>query len=401
MAATTIYLGSEERVNLLFSFPNVPTGSATLAATVLRWLTQTLNRDGLLGRGARASVRVEGPDYLPSYFLELTGPDELRADFAAYAVRIPQFLNNGWNALTTVIPPLKAAGKWDPSPDPEPPPYRPWRFFLPLGTPMIHQRSLQFFHYPPIRLLEGTQDYLYDPVPFRWQELLEANGVANDQEAWLYETVMDATPIAAEDDQGSKSGGDPEFGLIPIQYFHDYQKAQVQLLLNAAPAAEYFTIPIVVFGAHPRATFNALYGTNIGVNTVASAEIIPGKKTAVLGANHPYVFYAAAQGFSTVGSGQFASPDAANKATAVMITDLVVARWQKLMADDPSRDPQAVLDECKKYWDPRDAARNAQISALVQHQGSLWYSDPNSLNFTFKVSLQQAAVGAKAEAKHA
>src|SRR5205823_1550959 len=111
--------------------------------------------------------------------------------------------------------------KWDPQ-------GAGWRFFLPLGMPLLNQRSLQFFHYPPIRLLETMQDYLNDPVPVRWEELLAANGVAAEAERPLYEAVVDATPIAAPDDQGTQTLPDgTTVHLIPIDYFHEYQKAQV------------------------------------------------------------------------------------------------------------------------------------------------------------------------------
>lgn len=381
----SISLGAEDRVSLLYSYPNDPNGKSSLADTVLHWFNQTLERDGLANLGVRAAVRVEGGNY----FLDLDGPESVANSFPEYDKRLTQFLDNGWDALTKVIPQLKAEGKWDPSPDPEPPPYRPWRFFLPHGLALLNQRSLQFFHYPPIRLLEGTQDYLMDPVPVRWAELLEANGVSNDQEAWLYETVMDATPIAAADDQGSKKGGDPKWGLIPINYFHEYQKSQVELLLNVSSSHPDYTIPIVVYGAHPRDTFAELYNVKLGVNVAATAEIIPGKKTAVLGSNHPYVFYASAQGFETVGSGHFKSQGDCQAAAKVMKTDLIVARWQKVMAEDPSQNPQTVLNDCTAYWS--DPARAAEICALVQHQGSLSYPDPNSLKFQFNVSLELAA----------
>src|SRR5262245_16208809 len=221
MARTSIPLGAEDRVALLYSYPNAPVAPGSpipsLAATVVRYFAQTLARDGLAAKGATCSIRVQGPDTAPFYVLELEGPARLSPAFAEYAVRLPQFLDHGWDALTCVVPMLKAKGLWDPSPDPGPN-YRPWRFYLPLGLPMIRQRALQFFHYPPIRLLETFQDYLYDPVPFRCEELLMANGVRTRSEAQLYEAVIDATPIAADDNQGSKPIDGQHFGLIPIQH---------------------------------------------------------------------------------------------------------------------------------------------------------------------------------------
>jgi hypothetical protein len=384
MAAYSISLGSADRLTLLFSYPNDPNSSETLADTILHWLSQTLQRDGLTERGASAAVRVEGT----SYFLDLDGPPLVAERFPEYFKRLPQLLSNGWDALTNIVPRLQAEGKWDPEKTGQ------WRFFLPLGLAMLSQRSLQFFHYPPIRLLNAMRDYLKDPVPDRWAELLEANGVASDAEAWLYETVVDATPIAAPDDQGSKKAGDPHWGLIPIQYFTQYQRAQVNLLLNTAPNTDDHTIPIVVYGNHPNDVFSQLYGVRLGVNVATTAKIIPGKTTAVLGANHPYRFYATAQigNRSNVGSGKIL-PKNCQDAVSIMAQDLIVARWQKVMADDPSRDPQAVLSECTKYW--HDSKRAAQICALVQHQGSLCYPDPKSLNFQFNLSLDQAAAFCK------
>lgn len=113
-----------------------------------------------------------------------------------------------------------------------------------------------------------------------------------------YECVMDSTPIAAPDDQGSKTSaqGDPEMGPMPIQYFTDCQRAQVRLLLNAAPGAPAFIIPLVVYGVHPHAIFNLDFAPAqpVGVNVATPAAIVPGRSTPVAGANNPYMFYAVA-----------------------------------------------------------------------------------------------------------
>ncbi len=391
MTAFSISLGTEERVKLLFSYPNIEDSKESLPGTILHWFNQTLERDGLKAAGATASVRTEGS----TYFLDLEGPAKLQGDFQEYGKRLPQFLDNGWEALNTVIPKLKAEGKWNPDPTEK---GDIWRFFLPFGVAMLKQRSLQFFHYPPIRLLNPMRDYLDDPVPKRWEELLAANHISTEQEAWLYETVMDATPIAAPDDQGSKKSkkGDPKWGLMPIQDFSEYQEAQVKLLLNDSPDHPGYTIPIAVYGSHPREIFANLFlnKDDLKVNEAATAEIVPGKKTPVLGINHPYRFYAQAQiddknpkeGY--VGSGRIV-PKNCDGVVKVMKADLAAARWQVLMAHNPARDPQAVIEECEKYW--KDPAQHPKVCQLVQHQGSLLYPDPKSLKFTFRLSLRDAA----------
>ena len=418
---TSISLGTEDRLTVLYSYPNI-TGdkSTTLAATIEHWFGQTLVRDGCAG--AKAKVRITGD----TYFLDLTGPDSAAASFAGYAKRLPQFLANGWAAWTDVVPMLQKTGKWDPCPDKPTPaapaPYLPWRFFLPHGMPMLNQKALLFFHYPPIRLLETNQNYLDDPVPVRCEELLAANGVTSlpgdlaSGDIMLFNTVMDATPIGAEDDQGSKNpdqcaaDGCPttayakEYGLIPIQYFPDYQKAQVSLLLNPSPKAGY-TVPIVIYGAHPLATFNKLYGTSLKVyQTTVVTGILPGLKTPVLASSHPYVFYGMAQGFGPgqIGAGSILPPFKDDKgqmhyplkdATAQMIKDLAVARWLKVMSDDPSQSVADVWAAAQKFWN--DLAQSNTVSDLVQHQGSLCYYKLPALDFRFDVALQSTTAAAK------
>lgn len=401
MKTTNIALGTASRLTPLYSFPNFPGDTRTLAQTIEHWFGMTLARDGLAAQGATAAVRIDGTG---NYFLNLTGPATLAASFALYAQRLPQFLTNGETALNTVVPQLKAQAKWDPCPDQPLSSYHPWRFFLPHGMAMLNQKALLFFHYPPIRLLDVNQDYLDDPVPVRCEELLAANGVKSASpgdlasgDIMLFNTVMDATPIGAEDDQGSKkacqpqSGGscakcafDPTFGLIPIQFFHDYQRAMVTLLLNKS-SKRGCTAPIVVYGAHPLQTFNALYGTSmVNYKPQIVSGIIPGMKTPVLASSHPYVFYGKAQGFDSIGSGVMPAANV-GAATAQMQLDLAVAGWLSAMAADPTQDPAAVWSAQQANW--TSSAQAATVNALVQHQGSLYYSDPTTLAFTFKVPL--------------
>jgi len=393
-----INLGNEESVKLAFSFPNIPGSEQDLAQTILHWSEQMLERDGLIHKGAQAEVRInEG-----QYYLDLKGNNKLTADFSIYAERLPRLLAIGLKALNEVFPTLKDTGRWDPEKTGK------WRFFLPLGLPMVKQKSLQFFHYPPIRLLNPMQNYLEDPVPVRWEELLIANGVKTKAETRLYETVIDATPIAAPDDQGSSKSDIAEkfkTGLIPIEYFAEYQKSLVELLLNDSHSESKFTIPIVIYGSHPRKEFEAVFlpkleageEPRLGVNKTVIANIIPGKKTPVLAANHPYRFYAAGQINESkpneyyVGCGKLVPDSERNPKyetpESIMKADLASARWQILMAEDPSQDPQKLIKSCIDYWNAD--AQLEQVNNLVAHQGSLFYPDPNSesLEFEFKVPL--------------
>lgn len=375
MTLCSINLGAQEDVRQLFSWPNLAGDGATLADTVGHWFAQTLARDG--NAAIAASLRIDGGRCL----LDLAGPAPLQAAAAGYAERLPAFLAHGLAALDGVVPKIVAAGKWNPDPTQ---PGDVWRFFLPLGLPLLNQRSLQFFHYPPLRLLDPMRDYLDDPVPKRWEELLRANGVAAGDEP-RHECVMDATPIAAPDDQGSKKSakGDPVWGLIPIQCFTDYQKAQVRLLLNGAPGRPGYTIPVVVYGAHPRDIFTLDFApaVKLGVNVATRATIVGDAVTPVLATNHPYKFYAVAQGGGSVGSGKITGDPA--QVRSLMLSDLAAARWQVAMAVDPTQDPAATLAEAAAYWN--DPARQQLVSALIAHQGSLHYPDPGALSFEFLV----------------
>ena len=398
MASFSISLGAADQLTLLYSYPNQPGSSETLANTITHWFNLTLMRDGYAAQGANASVRIDGSDYI----LDIDGPSGIEE----YGNRLVKFLKNGSEALEVVDVLKKPSSKPEqPWPDWLQPPAEDklwdpqntgkWRFFLPFGMAMIKQKSLQFFHYPPIRLLDTMRDYLDDPVPVRLIELLQANGVKDEQQAWLYSTVLDGAPIAAPDDQGTiyPPGGynpnNPAVHLIPISHFHDYQRMQVELLLNTSEVNEEYTVPIIVYGTPARETFGDLYldGNEVSTSEAITIEnIVQGRKTAVLGSGHPYAFYAQVQ--SEVGDGTII-PQQCSTAVSTMKKDLTVSRWQVCMAGDPTLDPDAVFQECKDYWNSPE--QQATICKLVLHQGSLLYPDPNSLKFEYRVSLEQAA----------
>jgi hypothetical protein len=398
----SVDLGSVSAVTGLFSYPNDPDSPDTLTQVVEHWIGLSLQRDGL-APAATCSAQLGD---MGQVMLTLTGPDGLQPQLDLFLSRLQQFHAIGLDALQNVVPMLQNTGKWDPCPNPTPPVYHPWTFFLPHGMALVNQKAVLFFHYPPIRLLRFNQDYLDDPVPVRCEEMLAANGVPGFSigqpptgDILLYNTVMDATPIGAEDNQGSKvptdpgpngqpcpgSVYDPTYGLIPIQYFPDYQKAMVSLLLNDSPIHPEYTAPVIVYGAHPLQEFNTIYGTKVQTYApVITSNVVSGKQTAVLASSHPYVFYGKAQGFDNIGSGVM-PPANVPAATAQMQKDLAVSGWVKAMYDDPTQDPAVTWKNLVSYWVA--PAQQPTVKALVDHQGSLFYTDPNTLAFTFKVPL--------------
>jgi hypothetical protein len=140
-----------------------------------------------------------------------------------------------------------------------------------------------------------------------------------------------------------------------------------------------------VYGAHPLQEFNTIYGTKVQTYApVITSNVVSGKQTAVLASSHPYVFYGKAQGFDNIGSGVM-PPANVPAATAQMQKDLAVSGWVKAMYDDPTQDPAVTWKNLVSYWVA--PAQQPTVKALVDHQGSLFYTDPNTLAFTFKVPL--------------
>ena len=113
-------------------------------------------------------------------------------------------------------------------------------------------------------------------------------------------------------------------------------------------------------------------------------EVLDGLKTPVLGSNHPYRFYAEAQGGPTVGSGKML-PGKDQICTQLQQDDLAVVRWQVKMADDPSQDPWKVISDAQAFWKAK--SRQKQVAALVKRHASLKYDDPNGNSFRFLLGL--------------
>ena len=396
VSTLTLELGSAETLVKLFSYPNKPGGSESLADTILHWINQMLARDGFAGKGATASVQVNGN----KYSLVLNGPDEVND----YADRLPTFLKYGEEALNVIETVIKKGKPEKPWPEWVKPPLKnrlwdpldrgTWRFFLPLGLAMVRQKAVNFFHYPPMRLLDQMRDYLDDPVPVRLIELMYANGIDTLEEAWLYSTVMDGAPIAAPDDEGTiyypvkddkSQKENPPVHLLPIEKFGDYQKKLTELLLNTSSVDKGYTVPIVVYGTPARDTFNSIW-KKAGLSDVKRANyvsIVEGKQTPVLSSRHPYAFFAQVQ--TSVGVGEM-KPEMWESGVRAMINDLAAIRWQIQMSKNPKVDPATEWSACLEYWN--DLSRLETVYALVLHEGSLFYPDPKSLVFEFRLSLK-------------
>ncbi|MBA5687414.1 hypothetical protein [Rugamonas apoptosis] len=389
-----------DALSSLYSMPNIPGAADTLAQTIAYWFGQTLRHDGFAARHGLAHERLSCVAVAGSPWQLVVHYDgACSATCEAYRQHcqsgLSSLLTHGADAFFNTIPSLQAAGTWDPySRQPDcPPTYRPWRPFLGLGLPLVNQKSVQFFHYPPVRLLEGTRDYLVDPVPSRWEHLLWVNGVERDTLA-LYESVLDCAPIAAEDDQGSG----PHAGIPAVlDNFSRYQRDQLRALLAATDGA--VTLPVVAYGGKAVPQFNKVFNTALPTNgqgAIVTDKVIAGRKTAVLATGHPYNFYYQAQEKDSndpahfyVGCGRLrpavSVPNSAAREAVLFIAaqDLAAARWQIKMAANPAGDAAAVFDACRHAcgiskagatWSvPADSPLRPLLEYLVDYHGSLCY----------------------------
>lgn len=265
-----------------------------------------------------------------------------------------------------------------------------WRFFMTLGVGLVNHRSLQFFHYPPSRLLNPLRDSMMDPVTLRCRDLLRANGVPVN-ETRFYETRINSTPIAAPDDQGTNSSvaADPVIGgLIPIGYFRDFEIQMIQTMIKPHKVKGY-TIPMTAYGRDPIQQFGGLF---LGPDQAMVIEVLPGLKTPVLGSNHPYRFYGQAQTTrnpqpgQVIGAGQMLPGTAVMDACrAIQQDDLAVVRWQVQMAADPSLDPWDTIREAQAYWKAPD--QQGLVEILMKRHGSLTYDDYSPTSTTVSRGL--------------
>ena len=330
--------------------------------------------------------------------IEITASDTSGTGAAQlYSNVLPEFFRSVGASYTKTMASKEETDTWN---NPTNTPESRWRFAAPLGLRMTNIASVQFFHFPPLRLVETSQDYLCDPVPYRWQQLTVMNQIAYLQGKFqanpeAYETIVDSKPIAAPDNAGKY------ISRVPEKYFTEYQQDLVNLWLTTnriTPGVDHsYTIPIVVLGIQPMATFEDVFGANL---SALSTQTVPctkegehGPMTAVLGAGHPYRFYVAAQlntaakGLASGGIGGGLFGPMKEMSQLVMMEDLIAAGWQVAMAEDPSANADQVLADVYKFW--TDPAQKKTINALVLHQGS-YVTTSEAGKFGFTVSWADA-----------
>lgn len=316
-----LMLGSEQELVGLYSYPNTTTSKESLEDTIKHYLQQTVTRDGL--HDSTILVGKSGDQYAAS----ILAPSPIVMD---YVERIPTFLLIGKAAYTGAELAQQQAF-WQ----------KDWRFFLPLGLPMINQRSIQLLHFPPDYSLP-KQDYLGSKTSQRWERLLEANNVPA-KEVTLYETIVDIAPIAAPAGDGAKL--EPTY-----RYFQDYAHALLKFLVTPAAQVKQ-TRSVVAYGVPVHKWVEQQFGLRLTVLSTGQLSLGDGIQAPILGANHPsYFWYAAAL--------------SCDLGWDVMREDLIAARWQQRISEGRHNSPHRVLEDATSYWD----ARPDKICLLTRQQ---------------------------------
>ncbi|KAE8756100.1 hypothetical protein FSO04_30825 [Paraburkholderia madseniana] len=332
--ATSLDLGDEEHVRLLYSYPNnfneVGFLKQTLEETIEIWVGWTLKRDGFTGA---ATVAILGGRVM----LTLSGDGE-----GAYGQLLPDYLAAGALALQGSIA-LNGASKWR---------YN-WRFLLPHGLAMVRHRSIQLLHFPPDYVLEKDQDYLNAHTTTRWASLLVENG-AVEADTMQYQTIIDIAPIAAPSDAGRDLQG----------IYDSYTGYITDLMKLWLPRTDGSVRPMVAFGAPVKQWLKSVYGIDLAVLTTKPLQVNGGPLVQVLGSNHPSFIYNAAKQQPDEPP---QTPEALlQRSMRIMQQDLIAAGWQVAMAASPNADPNQVLAAATARWS--DPAQQGHICELTYVQ---------------------------------
>ncbi|MDL2409179.1 hypothetical protein PY650_26805 [Rhizobium calliandrae] len=335
-AENEIQLGDAQRITDLYSFPNncsnVCYRSWSLEHTVEHYLNDSLRRDGF--SSTTATVSMENG----SYIAKLTGPEPI-----GFVDRYEAFLGLGDVALALARG-FNSAGKWR----------YDWRFLLPLGLPMLNNRSLEVMDFPPLTLVLEKQDYLNSNTTNRWTSLLGENGIPkSDYE--LYGAILDVVPVAAPAGDGQRLD---ESGIYNGT-FDTYGVPLLNLWTKTANAPE--AKPIMALGSPMRSWFKRLFNVNLGILDVKQIKLPDGRTANIMGTNHPSYFFYAANKFTD-------GPDKDEKNFAlgleVMKQDIVAACWQAEMGKAPASDPMAMKATCTARW----AGADKRLCVLVEMQ---------------------------------
>jgi hypothetical protein len=363
---TTIVLNSED-IYLLYPsgenddlndyYKTMKDFPSTLAESVERFTEDSLARDGI-----QANVSATVKEGQVTIVIDSADPTATQ-----YKTLLPKIMSNQVAGLG-----LKGAREchdrgstcWNPAGGQElEANYTPshWAFYLPLGLPMVNQKTVMLLNYPPNDALCST-DYLNNFTIDRWNWRLETVGIST-ADTPLYETILDSHPIAAP--------GSGQSGYIrnTTQYFYkkgqpNYNDAMLDLLMR--PLNESRTVPLQVAGSDAREIFakmidrEELKPGEVGLWKREGKRTIPWVAT-----NHP-----------NVTNYQLCPNDPLKKCDPTYgcsdelvqdeLLDLQAICTLRHLAEEPTADPATVMENCKKVWCTDDNGTCEKRKVCVQ-----------------------------------
>jgi hypothetical protein len=251
---------------------------ASLQSSVAWFTGQSLQADGI--QFSNLSVAPDGTISLTSSDPGIESAITMQQNFFGNSYGL-----QAYNGATRCF---QQSGCWDPVPEAS----QPWAFWLPLGLPMVNQKAVLLLDYPPATSLKSA-NYLDNATMKRWARLLGvAGGVTNPL---LYETIVDARPIAAPG--GKAPNKVPESQLLPPpKWFLDqshqsyYTTMMLLLLTNVAsnPNPDY-TLPVAVLGGPAATAWQAITGGAAPSPLDFGNAMLPNssKQTPWVASNHP------------------------------------------------------------------------------------------------------------------
>lgn len=327
--AATITLGTVKDTIAFWSFPNNTSGvdyfpDQTIENTVLRYIEDTARRDNVELLPGTVS-EVDG-----SYVLTLTG-----ADAEDYEPTLRAFIQAGTIGLN-VSRQVNTEGKWNAI----------WRFMLPVGLAMKNHVSVELLHFPPEYVLERDRDYLLANTIIRWAECLILNG-ADSKNIDGYQTTIDIAPIGAP----SNAGTPIEEALGNYAAYSPYINTMLENWTQAGAEAK----PLVAFGSPVRRWLHDTFLPSEPFLSVLDAGniVVSGRTIPFAIANHPSFFY---NRLSDI-VGELPTPEEYEELAGIMRQDLICARWQVILAENPAADPLDTMGACIEYYDTPGGAR--------------------------------------------
>jgi hypothetical protein len=245
-----------------------------IAATVAMFTKQSLQRDGIIALSVTydptsGNVTIVTP--VPS------------APAASFARMHAQFVKQYSSAALAGVTLCKNTAKcWDPTPGKQ-----PWAMFLPLGMPLVNQLSVTFLDYPPSTSLTAG-DYLNNFTMQRWESVMASMGLGNH---YLYETIVDARPIAAPGSGQSTYLPDAATYFNAKATDHFYLSPMIALLADPPSNPNGgVTRPVTVLGTPARNAWATIVGAPVNVLDIGTVTL-PGatKTTSWVAGNHPDV----------------------------------------------------------------------------------------------------------------